>query len=115
MSKGESEYVWTFLSNYAHVLVCIARDQDLTVREIADQVGITERATHRLVNELEAAGALTRHRDGRRNRYEVNVDLPMRHPLEEEKTIGDLLAALLDRSEAAALGLRAQRKQKRSG
>ena len=112
---ADSEYVWTFLSNYAHVLVCIAGDPDLTVREIADRVGITERATHRLVNELESAGALTRHRDGRRNHYEVNVDLPMRHPLEEDKTIGDLLAALLGRSEAAALGLRTRTTRKRSG
>ncbi|MCH9688810.1 MAG: winged helix-turn-helix domain-containing protein [Deltaproteobacteria bacterium] len=98
-------HAWTFLSNYAHVLVCIARDPDLTVREIADHVGITERATHRLVTELEAAGVATRHREGRRNHYEVDVTMPLRHPLEHQRTVGDLLVALLDRSEAAALGL----------
>ena len=61
---------------------------------------------------LEAAGVITRHRTGRRNHYEIDVTTPMRHPLEEEKTVGDLLAALIGRKEAAALGLRGGRKRK---
>lgn len=111
----ESGYAWTFLSNYAHVLVCIARDPDLTVREIAAFVGVTERATHRLVSELETAGVITRHREGRRNRYEIDVTTPMRHPLEDDKTVGDLLAALLGKAEAAALGLRGRGRGRKSG
>src|SRR5690606_3952101 len=99
-------HVWTFLSNYAHVLVCVARFPDATLREIAELVGITERAVHRIVNELEAAGAIQRAREGRRNHYEVDPSAPLRHPLECDRTVGDLLAALLSRSEAAALGLR---------
>ena len=97
--------VWTFLSNYAHVLVCIARDPNSTLREIANQVGVTERAVHRIITELESAGAHTRVREGRRNHYSIDFATPMRHPLEDDKTIGDLLAALLTTSEASAVGL----------
>ena len=104
----EAAHAWTFLSNYAHVLVCLARDPDMTLREIAEQVGITERAVHRLICELEAVGVITRFREGRRNHYEIDVSQPLRHPLEEDKTVGDLLAALLAPAEARALGLRAR-------
>ena len=104
-AREQDEHVWTFLSNYAHVLVCVARDADATLREIAEQVGVTERAVHRIVNELEAAGVVTRVREGRRNHYEIDLASPMRHPLEDGKTVGDLLAALLPREEAKALGL----------
>ena len=109
----ELDYVWTFLSNYAHVLVCIARDPDATLREVAEQVGVTERAVHRIIAELEGAGVVTRIREGRRNHYEVDASVPLRHPVESEKTVGDLLSALLTRSEAAALGL--PRGRSRSG
>ncbi|MEM7158479.1 MAG: winged helix-turn-helix domain-containing protein [Myxococcota bacterium] len=105
--------MWTFLSNYAHVLVCVAQDPDLTLREIAERVGITERATHRLVAELEAGGVITRERTGRRNHYEIDLSAPMRHPLEAEKTVGDLLAALLGKKEAASLGLKPVRRRAR--
>jgi predicted transcriptional regulator len=94
---------WTFLSNYAHVLVCIAKDRDVTLREVAAQVGITERAVVRIIRELEDAGVVTRVREGRRNHYEVDTSLRLRHPLEADKTVGDLLSALLSRREAAAL------------
>lgn len=107
----EDAHDWTFLSNYAHVLVCMARDRDMTLREIAEQVGITERAVHRLVCELEAAGVVTRSREGRRNHYELDLSLPLRHPLEDQRTVGDLLSALLDPAEAKALGLRAPRRR----
>ncbi len=111
---GESkEHAWTFLSNYAHVLVCIARDPDLTLRGIAEQVGVTERAVHRIVSELEATGVISIDRAARRHHYEIEFETPMRHPLEEDKNVGDLLAALLTPSEAKALGLRPARARAR--
>jgi len=105
--------VWSFLSNYAHVLVCIARDPDATLRVMADKVGVTERAVCRIVTELETAGVITRLREGRRNHYEIDPAVAMRHPLEADKTVGDLLNALLTRKEAASLGLRSR--PRRSG
>jgi DNA-binding transcriptional ArsR family regulator len=89
-----SKVTWTFLSNYAHILVCLYRDPLSRLRDMAEQVGITERAAQRIVSELEQAGVLTRIRDGRRNRYELHLDQPLRHPLEAHRTIGDLLSIL---------------------
>ena len=89
---------WTFLSNYSHVLVCIAANPDVLVREVAAKVGITERATQRIVAELEDAGYLSHERIGRRNHYQVNADLPLRHPLEDHLSIGDLLRVIIERS-----------------
>jgi predicted transcriptional regulator len=86
---------WTFLSNHGHVLVCLARDPRLRLREAAEQVGITERAVQKIVADLEAAGVITRQRDGRRNHYLVHCDRPLRHPLEACRTVRDLLAAVL--------------------
>ncbi len=88
---------WTFLTNHAHVLVCIAEDPDVLLREVARRVDITERATQRIVSELEAAGYLSHERIGRRNRYQVNSTLPLRHPLEEHLEIGTLLNVLTER------------------
>ena len=82
---------WTFLTNHARVLFCLAEEPDLRLREAADRVGITERAVQRIVTDLEAAGVLTRSRDGRRNRYAVNPAEPLRHPSEAHCTVGDLL------------------------
>jgi hypothetical protein len=106
--RADEQHPWTFLSNYAQVLVVVAKNPDSTLREIAEQVGVTERAVHRIVTELEAVGVITRVREGRRNHYDIDTTLPMRHPLESDKTVGDLLGALLSRSEAATLGLRAR-------
>ncbi|MGL6290730.1 MAG: helix-turn-helix transcriptional regulator [Silanimonas sp.] len=92
---SEAEASWTFLSNHTHVLVCLAADAEQTLRDVAAKVGITERAVQRIVAELEAAGALTRERDGRRNRYRLDPKLPLRHPLEQHRTIGDVLALVL--------------------
>ena len=97
---------WTFLSNYAHVLVCLARDPDARLRDVADQVGITERAAHRIVGELEAAGVVKRRREGRRNHYELELSVPLRHPLEENRTVGRLLEMLLEPEEAKRIGLK---------
>lgn len=85
---------WTFLSNHTHVLVCLARNPEQVLREVAQQVGITERAVQRIVAELEAAGVIARERQGRRNHYELNLDMPLRHPLESHCTVGELLQAV---------------------
>ncbi len=85
---------WTFLSNHAHVLLCLARDPDVRLRDVAAKVGLTERAVHRIVNELEAGLVVTRVREGRRNRYEVDLTVALRHPLESERTVGSLLEML---------------------
>ena len=85
---------WTFLSNHAHVLVALAVDPSLRLRDLADMVGITERAVAQIVGDLEAAGALVRERDGRRNLYQVNPQLPLRHRLEAHRTVGDLIEAV---------------------
>ena len=85
---------WTLLSNHAHVLVCLSHDPSMRLRDIAARVGITERAVHRIVTELEAAGMLQRQREGRRNRYRILLDAPLRHPLESDFTVGSLLQAV---------------------
>jgi DNA-binding IscR family transcriptional regulator len=87
---------WTFLTNHAHVLVLLHRDPELRLRDLAQQVGITERATQRIVGELVEGGYLTRHRSGRRNTYTVHPDLALRHPLEQDHTVGELLEAVGD-------------------
>ncbi|MGA5302466.1 helix-turn-helix transcriptional regulator [Nucisporomicrobium flavum] len=89
---------WTFLTNHAHVLICVARDPGLRHRDLAAQVGITERAAQRIVADLVEAGYLTSTRDGRRNRYQLHRELPLRHPLEREHQIGEILAVLEGKS-----------------
>jgi hypothetical protein len=85
---------WTFLTNHAQVLVCIAEESDIRGRDIAERVGITERAAQSIVADLVNAGYVTRTREGRRNRYAVNPDGLLRHPLQADHTIGELLVAL---------------------
>ncbi len=85
---------WTFLTNHARVLLCIARDPDVRHRDLALQVGITERAAQRIVSDLVEQGYVVRSREGRRNRYAVQDQLPMRHPMDEEHAIGEVLAVM---------------------
>jgi len=85
---------WTFLTNHAQVLVCIARDPGVRLRDIGERVGITERAAHRIVAELAAAGYVTRQRNGRRNHYTINTDFPLPDPIARERNIGELLQIL---------------------
>jgi DNA-binding MarR family transcriptional regulator len=87
---------WTFLTNHAHVLLCIARDPGMRLKDVAQSVGITERAAQRIVADLVAGGYLERDRIGRRNQYEVHRELHFRHPLEERETIGSLLDILAE-------------------
>lgn len=85
---------WTFFTNHAHVLFCISEDPDATLREVAMRVGITERATQRIVAELEESGYLKHERRGRRNHYELNADTPLRHEIESHASIGAIIRAL---------------------
>lgn len=85
---------WTFLTNHGHVLVCIAQNPDVRISEIADLVGIGERAAHRIVGDLVSGGFVTRRKDGRRNTYSVDFSRHLRHPLESDHTIGELFEAL---------------------
>ena len=85
---------WTFLSNHAHVLVCIAQESDIRIRDIALRVGITERAASSIVADLERDGYLTRVRVGRNNEYVVHGSRPLRHPVEQHHKIGELLQLL---------------------
>lgn len=87
---------WTFLSNNAHVLICIARNPEARLRDIALAVDITERTAQRIINQLREAGVLNLEKAGRRNHYTINLDSELRHPLEAESTVGDLLTTLLD-------------------
>lgn len=89
---------WTFLTNHAHVLVCVALQPDVRIRTIAQCVGITERATQRIISELVEAGYLTKLRLGRRNFYEIQPHMPLRHPLERDHVIGEILSVLVDRA-----------------
>ena len=88
---------WTFLSNYAHVLICLADNPDARLRDVAGKVGITERTAFRLIDELEAAGILERAKEGRRNHYVINTEANLRHAIEEHCTVGDLLETVLRR------------------
>jgi hypothetical protein len=97
-SSGESPaHRWTFLTNHAHVLGLIHTEPDLVLRQVAYRVGITERAVQRIVQDLEEGGFLVRERVGRRNRYQVVTDVPLRHPIEAHRNIGDLLALVANR------------------
>ena len=91
---GESE--WTFLSNHAHVLLSIAREPEIRLRDVAERVGITERAVQRIVADLEADNYLERARTGRRNHYLIHPELPLRHPVEAHRDVGALLALVLE-------------------
>ena len=92
---------WTFLSNYAHVLVCLAQDPSARLRDVALRVGITERAAQRIVSHLEDANVLTKEREGRRNHYRIDLGCPLRHQLESHRTVGSLLDMVLDGEQAA--------------
>jgi DNA-binding transcriptional ArsR family regulator len=93
---------WDFLTNHAHVLSCVADDPGIRLRDIAAAVGITERAAHRILSELVEAGYVLREREGRRNRYQVVPDLPLRHPLVKGREVGELLEVLLGPARPAA-------------
>lgn len=81
---------WTFLTNHAHVLLCIAKNPEVRLAEIARLVGIGERAVHSIVTDLVEAGYVVRERQGRNNVYDVNLDRPFRHPLEADYQVSEI-------------------------
>lgn len=87
---------WTFLTNHAHVLIALTRDPELRQRDLSRLVGITEGAIQRILGELEEGGFLMKEKVGRRNRYAIHADNPMRHPLESEHLVAELLDVLSD-------------------
>ena len=85
---------WTFLTNHARVLLCIAHDPGARLRDIAASAGITERSAYGIVTDLAAAGYIVKHKDGRRNRYQIQAHLPLPEPTRRERTVGEVLALL---------------------
>ncbi|MDD4097751.1 MAG: winged helix-turn-helix transcriptional regulator [Lentisphaeria bacterium] len=88
---------WTFLTNHAHVLLCIAKNPDFRLRDIADFVGITERAVHRIVTDLTEAGFIDVKRDGRCNVYVMHPEKNLRHPIEAHRQVSDLIQLIENR------------------
>ena len=94
LMASDTEPRWTFLTNHAQTLLCIAQNPRIRLREISETVGITERAVHRIVGELQDAGYITRRREGRRNHYTVHPHRPLPDPLARDQRVGDLLEVL---------------------
>ncbi len=82
---------WTFLTNHSHVLLCLAGNPDMLLRDVADAVGITERAVQKIVADLSEAGVLIREKVGRRNHYRINPEIALRHPVEKHRKVADIL------------------------
>lgn len=95
LGGSESASAWTFLTNHSHVLICLARDSTARLRDVAQEVGITERAVQRIVSDLEGEGVLAHVREGRRNRYAIHAERHLRHPVEAHTTVSALLAVVL--------------------
>lgn len=93
---------WTFFTNHAHVLLCIAQNPDARMRDVAERVGITERAVQRIIEDLAASGYLAVEREGRRNRYRVHTNLPLRHPVEAHCAVSGLIDYVLSPRSAEA-------------
>jgi predicted transcriptional regulator len=85
---------WSFLTNHARVLLCIAHDPGVRLRDIAARTGVTERTAYGVVTDLTEAGYVVKHKDGRRNRYQIQAHLPLPEPDSRERTIGEILALL---------------------
>lgn len=92
--EPEPSVGWTYLTNHTHTIITLLREPDIRVRELAIEVGITERAILRILGELEKSGVITKTREGRRNRYSVNLDAPLRHPLEAHCSLRELVRHL---------------------
>jgi len=95
---------WSFLTKHAQVLVCIAHDPGVRLRDIAATVGITERSAYGIVNDLAAAGYVVKNKEGRRNRYAIQAHLPLREAIGRERTIGEVLEILVDTNDAEGDG-----------
>jgi len=91
---GGAAQGWTFLTNHSHVLVCLLQDPSVRLRDVAERIGITERAVQKIILDLETARVLRRVREGRRNRYQIQLDLPLRHAVEAHCTIREILSPI---------------------
>ena len=94
VETGKIPHGWTFLTNHAHVLAVLHADPEKVLRQVAVEVGITERAVQRIIQDLEEGGFIERERVGRRNRYQIHKGQSLRHPIEAHRKIGDLLALI---------------------
>ena len=99
---AEHASVWTFLTNHSHVLICLSQGPTMRLRDVAERVGITERAVQRIISDLEEARFLTRIKDGRRNCYELHPDRSLRHAIEGHCSVRDLLDLIHDRKRKAS-------------
>jgi DNA-binding transcriptional ArsR family regulator len=101
---------WSFLTNHARVLVCIAHDPGLRLRDIAERVGITERSAYGIVSDLTDAGYVVKEKDGRRNRYQVQAHQPLREPNARETSIGEVLDLLVGTTSTTPSGRRRRKR-----
>lgn len=100
-TKADKDNAWTFLSNHSHVLLCLAQEPELTLREVSLRVGITERSVQRIIADLEESGVLQRRKSGARNSYVLNRRAKLRHPLEAHCQVGDLMDMVHKRKKPA--------------
>ncbi len=98
---------WTFFTNHSHALLCVARDPGIRHRDLAQLIGITERAAQRIVADLVEGGYLTVAREGRRNRYQLHPELPLRHPVEHGYQVGEILSVLTSQARQSVADSRA--------
>jgi DNA-binding IclR family transcriptional regulator len=103
-SAGQPGPSWTFLTNHGHVLICLAMDPALRLRDIAGHVGITERAAQRILHDLVEGGYVERRRSGRRNEYRLRLERPMRHPIEAGHAVRELVSVLAGAAPVADRG-----------
>lgn len=96
MTTDSSKPSWTFLTNHGHVLLLIAQQPSILMREMAESMGVTERCVQRILHELEEAGYITRVHQGRRNHYEVHMGMPLRHPAAPHQQVSALVSLMLD-------------------
>ena len=87
---------WALLSNHGLTLICLADKPEVTTREIADDLGVTERSVQKIVSDLHSASYIKKEKIGRRNRYKVNQEKPLRHPIKQDKRVADLLTGLAE-------------------
>jgi len=94
-AQPSQEASWTFLTNHAHVLICLSRNSEMVLRDVAVMVGITERAVQRIIGELEQGGYLERIKEGRRNTYRLILEKPLRHPIEKNHSVAELVGLMI--------------------
>ena len=97
--KNTHDSSWTFLTNHSHVLVCLAKKSSMRMRDIANEVGITERAVQHIISDLDEAGYIDRVKDGRCNVYQVHLDKNLRHPIEAHRKIAGLVSFIIEEDE----------------